>query len=53
VAAEGAAREEVQVQAEEVTRRVAADPVHKERALLEPMKKGVLEMPIKHRNVVY
>ena len=39
---EGAIRAEAQVQAEEVARRVAADPAHKEMALLEAMEKGLL-----------
>ena len=39
---EGAIREEAYVQAEEVARRVIADPVHKEMALLEAMGKGWL-----------
>jgi 5-methylthioadenosine/S-adenosylhomocysteine deaminase len=38
VADEAAVRAEAQMQAEEVARRVAADPVHKEMALLEAMK---------------
>ena len=38
VADEAAVRAEAQLQAEEVARRVAADPVHKEMALLEAMK---------------
>jgi 5-methylthioadenosine/S-adenosylhomocysteine deaminase len=38
VADEAAVRVEAQVQAEEVARRVAADPVHKELALLEAME---------------
>ena len=42
VADERAIRIEAQVQAEEVTRRVAVDPVHKEMALLEAMEKGWL-----------
>jgi hypothetical protein len=39
---EAAVRAKVQVQAEEVARRVAADPVHKEMALLEAMEAGQL-----------
>jgi hypothetical protein len=39
---EGAIRAEAQVQAEEVARRVAADPVHKEMALLAAMEAGQL-----------
>jgi 5-methylthioadenosine/S-adenosylhomocysteine deaminase len=39
VADEAAVRAEAQVQAEEVARRVAADPVHREMALLEAMEK--------------
>jgi len=39
---EGAVRAEAQVQAEEIARRVAADPVHKEMALLEAMEAGLL-----------
>ena len=39
---EAAVRAEAQVQAEEVARRVVADPVHKEMALLEAMEKGYL-----------
>ena len=35
---EGAIRAEAQTQAEEVARRVAADPVHEGMALLEAMK---------------
>ena len=42
VADEAAVRAEAQVQAEEVARRVAADPVHKEMALLEAMEAGQL-----------
>ena len=42
VADEAAVREEAQVQAEEVARRVAADPVHKEMVLLEAMEAGQL-----------
>ena len=42
VADEAAIRAEAQVQAEEVARRVAADPVHKEMALLEAMQAGRL-----------
>jgi hypothetical protein len=42
VADEAAVRAEAQTQAEEVARRVAADPVHTEMALLEPMQKGQL-----------
>jgi len=42
VADEAAVRAEAQVQAEEVARRVAADPVRKEMALLEAMEKGWL-----------
>ena len=37
-----AGRAEAQAQAEEVARRVAADPVHKEMALLEAMEAGRL-----------
>jgi len=39
---ERAIRAEAQAQAEEVARRVAADPVHSEMALLEAMKKDLL-----------
>ena len=39
---EEAIRAEAQVQAEAVARRVAADPVHKEMALLEAMEAGNL-----------
>jgi 5-methylthioadenosine/S-adenosylhomocysteine deaminase len=39
---EAAIRDEVQVQAEALERRVAADPVHKGMALLEAMKVGYL-----------
>jgi 5-methylthioadenosine/S-adenosylhomocysteine deaminase len=39
---EEAIRAEAQVQAEAVARRVAADPVHKEMALLEAMEAGKL-----------
>jgi 5-methylthioadenosine/S-adenosylhomocysteine deaminase len=42
VADEAVVRAEAQVQAEEVARRVAADPVHKEMALLEAMAKSQL-----------
>ena len=35
-------RAEAQAQAEEIARRVAADPVHREMALLEAMEKGWL-----------
>ena len=42
VADEAAVRAEVQAQAEEVARRVAADPVHQEMALLEPIARGLL-----------
>ncbi len=42
VADEAAVRAEAQEQAEEVARRVAADPVHKEMALLEAMEAGQL-----------
>ena len=42
VADEAAVRVEAQVQAEEVARRVAAGPVHKEMALLEVMEAGQL-----------
>ena len=42
VADEAAVRAEAQVQAEEVARRVAADPVHTEMALLEAMEAGQL-----------
>jgi 5-methylthioadenosine/S-adenosylhomocysteine deaminase len=42
VADEASIRAEAQVQAEEVARRVAADPVHQEMALLEAMEKGWL-----------
>ena len=42
IADEAVVRAEAQVQAEEVARRVAADPVHQEMALLEPMAKGLL-----------
>jgi 5-methylthioadenosine/S-adenosylhomocysteine deaminase len=39
---EGAIRAEAQVQAEAVARRVAADPVHTEMALLQAMEAGQL-----------
>jgi hypothetical protein len=39
---EAAVRAEAQVQAEEVARRVAADPVHTEMVLLEAMEAGHL-----------
>jgi 5-methylthioadenosine/S-adenosylhomocysteine deaminase len=39
IADETTVRAEAQVQAEEVAQRVAADPVHKEMALLEAMEK--------------
>ena len=39
---EATVRAEAQVQAEEVARRAAADPVHKDTALLEPVKAGQL-----------
>ena len=42
VADEAAVRAEAQVQAEDVARRMAADPVHKEMALLEAMQTGHL-----------
>jgi len=42
VADEAAVRAEAQVQAEEVARRVDADPVHREMALLKPMARGLL-----------
>ena len=42
VADEAAVWAEAQVQAEEVARHVAADPVHREMALPEPMAKGLL-----------
>jgi 5-methylthioadenosine/S-adenosylhomocysteine deaminase len=42
IADEAAARAEAQVQAEKVARRVAADPVHKEMALVEAMQAGQL-----------
>jgi 5-methylthioadenosine/S-adenosylhomocysteine deaminase len=42
IADETAIRAEAQVQAEEVARRVAADPVHQEMALLEAMEAGQL-----------
>jgi hypothetical protein len=42
VADEAAVRAEAQMQAEEVARRVAADPVHKEMALLKVMEAGQL-----------
>jgi len=42
IADEAAVREEAQIQAEQVARRVAADPVHKEIVLLEAMKAGQL-----------
>ena len=42
VADEAAVRAEAQVQTEEVARRVAADAVHKEMALLEAMEAGQL-----------
>ena len=42
-AGEAAVRTEAQVQAKKVARRVAADPVYKERAPLEAMKKDRLQ----------
>jgi len=42
VADEATVRAEAQVQAEMLAQRVAADPVHKEMALLGPMAKGLL-----------
>jgi len=42
VADEAAVREEAQIRAEEVARRVAADPVHKDMVLLEAMEAGQL-----------
>ena len=39
---ESAVRAEAQIQAEAVAKRVAADPVHKEIALLEAMQRGQL-----------
>ena len=42
IADEAAVRAEAQVQAEEVARRVAADPVHREMVLLEAMEAGCL-----------
>ena len=42
IADEAAIRAEAQAQAEEVARRVAADPVHREMALLEAMEAGQL-----------
>ena len=42
IADEAAVRAEAQSQAEEVARRVTADPVHKEMALLEPMANSQL-----------
>ena len=42
IADEAAIRAEAQVQAEEVARRVAADPVHKDMALLDAMEAGQL-----------
>ena len=42
VADEVTARAEAQVQAEEVARQVAADPVHREMALLKAMVAGQL-----------
>jgi hypothetical protein len=42
VADEAAVRAEAQAQAEEVARRVGADPVHKEMALLVAMEAGWL-----------
>jgi 5-methylthioadenosine/S-adenosylhomocysteine deaminase len=39
---EAAVREEAQMQANEIARRVAADPVHLRMALLEPMAQGML-----------
>jgi 5-methylthioadenosine/S-adenosylhomocysteine deaminase len=42
VADEAAVRAEAQAQAEEVARRVAADPVHREMALLEAIEAGCL-----------
>jgi 5-methylthioadenosine/S-adenosylhomocysteine deaminase len=42
VADEAALRAEAQAQAQEVARRVAADPVHREMALLEAMEAGQL-----------
>ena len=41
-AGEAAVREEAQVQAEAVVRRVAADPVHRDMALLGAMEAGQL-----------
>jgi hypothetical protein len=42
IADETAVREDARVQAEEVARRVAADPVHTEPAFLEAMAAGYL-----------
>jgi hypothetical protein len=42
IADEAAVRAEAQVQAEEIARRVTADPVHREMALLEAMERGRL-----------
>ena len=42
IADEAAVREEAQVQAEEVARHVAADPVHGGMALMEAMEAGQL-----------
>jgi hypothetical protein len=42
VADEAGVREEAQTQTEQVARRVAADPVHKEMALLEAMEERPL-----------
>jgi 5-methylthioadenosine/S-adenosylhomocysteine deaminase len=42
VADEEAVRLEAQRQGEEVARRVAADPVHRSMALLDPMQRGWL-----------
>jgi hypothetical protein len=42
VADQAAIRAEAQLQAEEAARRMAADPVHKEMALLEAMEKNRL-----------
>jgi hypothetical protein len=43
IRAEAAVRAEAQVQAEEIARRVAADLVHREMALLTAMERGCLQ----------
>ena len=42
IADEAAVREDAQTQAEEIARRVTADPVHREMALLKAMEAGQL-----------